>query len=75
MCYICEARGTAGAGYAATQALLARPWRPSLAHECWPCWGDKLDLTALPADRLWSRHDLWLHGKEWRREHLTFEGG
>ena len=80
MCYICEARGTVGVGYKATQKEIAAALRLYPKGACrdrncctWTCDFRPLraDLTRAPpaGKRLWSNADLKEYGKEWRREH------
>ena len=73
MCYICEARGTVGENYKATQKEIATA-RRQLGRvppdEAQHFWGVGKDWTKAPTKRLWSNADLKEYKKEWRREHL-----
>ena len=70
MCYICEARGTAGRNYKAAQKEI------TAALATWRKVGktfsrSRPDWQAAPSvgKRLWSNKDLKEYGKAWRQEH------
>lgn len=69
MCYICQARGHVGANYAATQKVIAGvkrglgPTPPKERKRVEHCFGDHIDLTKVPRNKLWSAADLKAFGK------------
>ncbi len=64
MCYICEARGNVGTNYKATQKTIAgarRALGPTPKKEkalVGHCFGDHIDLTKIPRNKLWKTADL-----------------